>query len=188
MLPPRCHSSRLAHTYVSCVRSRSCQFGGSAPSLPSAAVVKTPDDVTADGNRAFPRTEAPQGLNLVAPYISKATNHTEAEWAAIMGFLDNCSAVGMRVHYHLNVLAVQPDTPEKWSVLHTEISRVKNHPALLAYYIADEPGGSHRSPAMLAKVYTFIKAIDQHHPMTMAFCCADPLEYKDAFDIGATRL
>jgi hypothetical protein len=104
------------------------------PLIPFGAYIY---DVDLDGNRAFPRVEAPQGLNLVAPYISKAYNHTDAEWIAIMEFLDNCSAVGMRVHYHLNSLAIQPDTPDKWSVLRTEVSRVKDHPAVLAYYIAD---------------------------------------------------
>ncbi len=93
-------------------------------------------DVTSDGNRAFPKQESPQGLNLVAPYISKVTNHTEEEWDSIIAFLDNCSAVGMRVHYHLNALAYQPDTPDKWSILHTEVVRVRDHPAILGYYIA----------------------------------------------------
>ena len=37
---------------------------------------------------------------------------------------------------------------------------------------------------MLEKVYAFVKQLDPHHPMTMAFCCCDPLTYKDAFDIG----
>ena len=37
---------------------------------------------------------------------------------------------------------------------------------------------------MLEKVYSFIKALDPHHPMTMAFCCAEPSLYQSAFDIG----
>ena len=107
--------------------------GSELPLVPFGAYIYNLDD---DGNRAFPSVEAPQGLNLVAPYISKTTNHTEQEWATIMAFLDNCSAVGMRVHYHINTLAVAPDTPDKWSVLETEITRVRDHPAILAYYIA----------------------------------------------------
>jgi hypothetical protein len=156
-------------------------FAGKLPLVPFGAYIY---DVTRDGDRTFPTVESPQGLNLVAPYISKATNHTEAEWLAIMAFLDNCSAVGMRVHYHINVLSMQPDTPDKWSILRTEIMRVKDHPAILAYYIADEPGGSQFPPASLEKVYKFVKALDPHHPMTMAFCCANPLLYSNAFDIG----
>lgn len=58
------------------------------------------------------------------------------------------------------------------------------HAAILAYYIADEPGGAHIPPGVLEKVYSFVKGLDPHHPMTMAFCCVDPLHYKNAFDIG----
>ena len=79
-----------------------------------------------DGNRAFPMEESPQGLNLAAPYISKGTNHTDEEWAGIMSFLDNCSAVGMRVHYHLNALAYQPDTPDK--VTHIRLHKERKAP------------------------------------------------------------
>ena len=90
-------------------------------------------------NRRFPLQEAPEGLNLAAPYISKETNHSAAEWAAIIAFLDNCSAVGLQVHYHLNSVGVMPDVPAKWSVLRTEILRVRSHPAVFGWYIAGPP-------------------------------------------------
>lgn len=93
-------------------------------------------------------------------------------------------AAGHQVHYHLNELAVLPDTPAKWSVLAAELDRVKAHPALFGYYIADEPGGAGVAPTLLERVYTFVKARDPDHPMTMAFCCCDPTEYAAAFDIG----
>jgi hypothetical protein len=155
--------------------------GSPLPLVPFGAYIYNVDD---PANRNFPRDESPQGLNLVAPYISKASNHTEEEWGQILSFLDNCSAVGMRVHYHLNSLAALPDAPAKYSILREEVLRVRDHPALLAYYIADEPGGAHMAPEKLEKVYAFVRNLDPHHPMTMAFCCCDPLEYRNAFDIG----
>eukprot|EP01046_Picozoa_sp_COSAG06_P003897 COSAG06_NODE_156_length_21863_cov_29.245405_10_plen_688_part_00 len=105
----------------------------SLPFVPFGAYI---GDVSSEINRRFPMLEAPEGLNLAAPYISKEANHTAAEWEVIMAFLDNCSAVGLRVHYHLNSVAVMPDCPAKWSVLHTEIMRVRSHPAIFGYYIA----------------------------------------------------
>lgn len=105
----------------------------SLPYVPFGAYI---GDVSSEINRRFPMQEAPEGLNLAAPYISKEANHTVAEWAAIIAFLDNCSAVGLRVHYHLNSVAVMPDVPAKWSVLRTEILRVRSHPAIFGYYIA----------------------------------------------------
>jgi hypothetical protein len=72
----------------------------------------------------------------------------------------------------------------QWSILKTEVTRVRDHPAIFAFYIADEPGGAKIAPSVLEKVYSFVKALDPHHPMTMAFCCCDPLLYKNAYDIG----
>ena len=160
------------------------ELGEQRPGLPVVPVGAYIYDVTADGNRFFPRQEAPQGLNLVAPYISVNRNHTEAEWAAILAFLDNCSAVGMRVHYQINSVAVAPASPAKWAAIADEIDRVKDHPAVLAYYLADEPGGADIAPSVLEAVYNFVKARDPWHPCTMAFCCVAPELYSHAFDIG----
>lgn len=52
------------------------------------------------------------------------------------------------------------------------------------YYLADEPGGQHIDPGLLEKSYDFVKSLDPHKPVTMVFCCVDPKQYINSFDIG----
>ena len=50
---------------------------------------------------------------------------------------------------------------------------VKDHPALLAYYIADEPDGAGfgMDPRILEEVYAYIKRVDPYHPITIVLNC-----------------
>ena len=72
------------------------------------------------------------------------------------------------------------------------------------YYLADEPGGNKVDPKLLEKAYNFVKVwtanqleecqlhaylislqnLDAYQPITMVFCCVDPAQYINAFDIG----
>ncbi len=45
------------------------------------------------------------------------------------------------------------------------ITTIKNHPALLCYYLVDEPEGKAYNPDIIMETYQFIKDIDPYHPM-----------------------
>ena len=55
-------------------------------------------------------------------------------------------------------------TPQAWERLKKLVNTVKEHPAFLAWYLADEPKGAEFC-AELRNVYQLLKEIDPHHPV-----------------------
>ena len=73
---------------------------------------------------------------------------------------------------------------EKMELLKQEILQFKNHPALLGWYICDEPTGHGTKPDELKNLYTFIKKLDPYHPITIVFMNPDRAhEYSECMDI-----
>lgn len=76
--------------------------------------------------------------------------------------LDLASEHGLMAMPHLcNLMRGNND----WEGLRATVSRNKNHPALLAWYLADEPEGSGDVPDILLKARSIIREIDPDHPI-----------------------
>ena len=72
---------------------------------------------------------------------------------------------------------------EKW------IQAGTNHPALLAWYLSDEPEGHGHSPADLHKKYLELKTRDPHHPVALDHFMWDAIiNYKDDCDFTMTSV
>jgi hypothetical protein len=68
--------------------------------------------------------------------------------------------------------------------LQAEIEHFRNHPALLAWYLSDEPTGQGVPADSLQKIYDFIKELDPYHPITIVFDAPQRArEYASAMDI-----
>ncbi len=65
---------------------------------------------------------------------------------------------------------------EDYEGLKRLVSALKNHPALGAWYIADEPSGTATSPKTLRKAAEVIRAIDTDHPISG--CDNSPLMFE----------
>ena len=122
----------------------------------------------------LPEEEAVNGFNLISPY-QKIMPETLAERK---GYMDRCAQLGMKVNY--NLLSVSGgggvgssieglSDIEKDERLKAEINIFKDHPALLAWYISDEPNGFKVPPEKLEKIYQLIKEIDPWHPVSIVF-------------------
>jgi hypothetical protein len=62
-----------------------------------------------------------------------------------------------------------------------------NHPALLMWYLTDEPEGHNMDPAALKKEYDRVKAIDPNHPLGVDMYLFEAIaKYKDAADYTMT--
>jgi hypothetical protein len=62
-----------------------------------------------------------------------------------------------------------------------------NHPAVLAWYLSDEPEGHSISPALLREQYLALKARDPNHPIGLDHFLWEALaNYKDACDFTMT--
>ena len=138
----------------------------------------------------LPEEETVRGFNVISPY-QKILPETFKDRKA---YMDRCAELGMKVHY--NLLSVSGGggvsskidgltNSRKRELLINEINSFKDHPALLAWYIADEPNGNKISPDSLVKIYKLIKEIDPWHPVSVVFMAPflSSVKYADAMDI-----
>ena len=136
----------------------------------------------------LPEEEIVKGFNMMSPY-QKIHPGTLTERKANM---DRCAEIGMKVHY--NLLSVSASTGQKADTISEEvkherlISEIKtfmNHPALLAWYISDEPNGFKIDPKILENIYDTVKSLDPWHPVSMVFMAPfmASRKYSAAFDI-----
>ncbi|MCK5820389.1 MAG: hypothetical protein KAH17_00820 [Bacteroidales bacterium] len=135
--------------------------------------------------------EVVKGFNMMSPY-QKIIPQTVNERIA---YMDRCALLGMKVHYNLLSVAGgggvgsarAPDdqtSKQKRRRLEEEILRFKDHPALLGWYISDEPTGHGEDPDSLKITYELIKSIDPYHPISIVFMApAQARKYADAMDI-----
>jgi len=138
----------------------------------------------------LPEEEVVKGFNMISPY-QKILPGTLNERKA---YMDRCAQLGMKVHY--NLLSVSGgggvgskiedlSDEEKRSRMIEEIKTFMNHPALLAWYISDEPTGNKITPETLEKIYNVVKETDPWHPVSIVFMAPflSSKKYVNALDI-----
>lgn len=139
-------------------------------------------------NFGFLRSEVTQGINLYSPYHNITDENREAR----MAYLDLCARLDIKVNYNVCSLAGSQGVgignnasqEEKLAALREEVLRVKDHPALLSYYIADEPDGQGVSPETLKRSYDLIHELDPYHPVSVVIISSLPARrYADTYDI-----
>ncbi|MFO7896639.1 MAG: chitobiase/beta-hexosaminidase C-terminal domain-containing protein [Candidatus Cloacimonadales bacterium] len=138
----------------------------------------------------LPENEVVQGFNLISPYHKIL----EDDFQQRLAYLDRCAELGIKVNYNLCSLAggggvgtARFDLPEKKlnTLLRREIEALKDHPAILSWYIADEPVLTGVKPEYLQKKYDLIKSIDPYHPVSIVFLRPDKAgDYQAAMDIA----
>jgi hypothetical protein len=140
--------------------------------------------------RTLPEEEAVRGFNMMSPYQRILPELIDQRKA----YMDRCAQLGMKVHY--NLLSVSGGgglgseiegltSTEKRERLLKEIITFRDNPALLAWYIADEPNGNGLSPDSLKKVYRIIRENDPWHPVSVVFMVPflSAKKFSDALDI-----
>ena len=138
----------------------------------------------------LPEEEAAKGFNMISPY-QKITPSLLPERKS---YMDRCAQLGMKVLYNLisitggGGVGSTIDTisgSQKMERLKKEVNTFMNHPALLGWYIADEPNGNKIPTDSLVKIYNMIKAIDPWHPVSVVFTAPySPAEkYSKGLDI-----
>jgi hypothetical protein len=137
--------------------------------------------------------EAVKGFNLISPY-QKIEKKSLKERKACM---DRCASLGIKVNYDVCSVAggggvensrLQGLTrEEKLDRLKKEVILFRDHPALLTWYIADEPDGQNIPPDSLKEAYRLIKELDPYHPVTIVFMSSrKAADYRDVMDIAMT--
>jgi len=125
--------------------------------------------------------EVGRGFNLFSPYHGGP--HEGEALAPILAYLDRCAQIGMRVNYHLMWPYRRELTEEQLALVRAEIEAIRDHPALLAWYIADEP--DLEWVGNLTKVHNLLRELDPHHPTTIVFYqgAEHARQFTDAMDI-----
>lgn len=137
----------------------------------------------------LPEEEVTRGFTMISPYQRLYENRLSERRA----YMDRCAQLGMKVHYNLCSVAggggagswkFNKPKAELRRLLIQEIEAFKNHPALLGWYIADEPALNKADPAWLEEVYRIIKQHDAYHPVSMVLMrTSAAARYADAMDI-----
>ncbi len=100
------------------------------------------------------------GINCIHDYQLNWRYRPEGETKA---YLDMCRELGILVSFGLyRQTAHARETPQKDILLRKIVETYRNHPALLAWYMADEP-----APALIgrmARKRTLINELDPNHP------------------------
>ena len=138
----------------------------------------------------LPEEEVVKGFNIMSPY-QKILPETLNERKA---YMDRCAELGMKVHY--NLLSVSGgggvgskieglSDKDKKNRLIAEIKTFRDHPALLAWYISDEPNEKIISPEQMEDIYRTVKENDPWHPVSIVFMAPflTSKKYSAAFDI-----
>ncbi|MBG0861264.1 MAG: hypothetical protein IQL11_17335, partial [Bacteroidales bacterium] len=139
---------------------------------------------------ALPEEEVVKGFNLISPYQSILPETFSQRKA----YMDRCARLGMKVNY--NLLSVSGGGgvsslingitgAQKRERLINEIIAFRDHPALLAWYIADEPTGYGIEPGVLEEIYSTVRKYDPWHPVSIVFMAPflSSKKYLNALDI-----
>ena len=140
----------------------------------------------------LPDQEVVQGFNMIGPYQRNLPDGLEERKA----YMDRCAAIGIKVNYGVNSLigsghngskTYDLSQDELLDLLKKEVITFRDHPALLSWYLNDEPLGQGRPVDLMVKAYGLIKSLDPYHPVSIVFMMphrAD--EFRDAMDIAMT--
>ncbi len=119
--------------------------------------------------------ETVRGFNLMSPYQSNDPAGVDER----RRYMDRAAEMGMKVHYQLLSvsggggvnLGTAPDTSatRRQAWLRSEVEAFRDHPALLAWYISDEPTGHGATPEQLETAAAVVRELDPYHPVTIVF-------------------
>ena len=145
------------------------------------------------GDAGIPPDLAEQGFNLYSPYSASQAARGEQSPESLRTWMDRCAQVGVKVNYHLCPIYEYWEgswgdkmTPEKKQALRTQVEAFRDHPALLSWYLADEPKDA--AIEGLNAMRQFVKELDPYHPVTMVWFEGPGMpqrpEWRDVTDVA----
>ncbi len=139
----------------------------------------------------LPEQEVAGGFNLIGPYQGNLPEGLPERKA----YMDRCAELGVKVQYGVNGLIgaghngskVEMSQEDRFEILKNEVMEFKDHPALLSWYINDEPAGQGRPSELMEQTYDIIHQLDPYHPISMVFMMpSKAVKYNKGMDIAMT--
>jgi hypothetical protein len=140
----------------------------------------------------LPEKEVVHGFNMIGPY----QDNLPPSYPVRKAYMDRCAQLGIKVQYGVNSLigsghngskGLEKTAEEKLEILKNEIIAFRDHPALLSWYINDEPDGQGRPPKILEEAYELIHSLDPYHPISIVFMLPSKADaFRNTMDIAMT--
>ncbi|MFD0893643.1 autotransporter-associated beta strand repeat-containing protein [Luteolibacter ambystomatis] len=125
----------------------------------------------------FPKI-AGYGINVVQNYGFRSW--TDAQ---VQSYLDQAQANGLKVLFNLNAAVPTQAIVDQAKA---RVAMFKDHPAMYAWYLADEPNAANTDHALLKSLYNWIKQTDPNHPVFSSNWELDT--FKDCCDVDMPQL
>lgn len=124
------------------------------------------------------------GFNMICVYQNFDFTFRQEVRPVVNDFLDRADATGFRMHYDVRNMTDQEPTEELAAQIEEDVIAHRDDPALLCWYLSDEPAGRGNPPDRYIAHNRQMKQLDPHHPTTMVFCVPSKAhEYTDGMDI-----
>ena len=125
------------------------------------------------GSRSY-EIEVTEGFNSIFTYRGLPGEGEgrwgNESWTDTMAFLDRCAEVGIKVLFDFSQNAMlDTKAPPPLEVIKDAVTRLRDHPAILSWYLIDEPDGRQYPPSWVASASALIRSIDSKRPVSMCF-------------------
>ena len=124
------------------------------------------------------------GFNFIHSY---GRDHPQAD-AAMLRRFDEMHALGLKTMISFSRADVRR---QRFDLIAGKMDALIGHPALLAWYLSDEPDTQEPMPvpaAVFRRFNRFVKALDPAHPTLMSFCMPRSLKrYPECCDVHLTQ-
>lgn len=107
------------------------------------------------------------GYNLIHIVPTGDLGNETFPWELFQPYLDKAAELGLWLQYDV---LFQPDN---FTNMLEQISRLKSHPSILTWYIADEPDGKSNPLNATRMGYEQIRSLDKYHPISEALNCKE---------------
>lgn len=107
------------------------------------------------------------GYNLIHIVPTGDLGNASFPWDLFQPYLDKAAELGLWLQYDV---LFQPDN---FTNMLEQISRLKSHPSILTWYIADEPDGKSNPLNATRMGYEQIRSLDKYHPISEALNCKE---------------
>ncbi|EME81255.1 uncharacterized protein MYCFIDRAFT_140370, partial [Pseudocercospora fijiensis CIRAD86] len=107
------------------------------------------------------------GYNVLHIVPTGSLGQLPFPWAEFQPYLDKAEQLALYFHY--DVLYLEHGIGNTTE----QVNRLKSHPSILSWYIADEPDGKSIALNSLPTAYEKVRSLDLYHPVSMALNCYD---------------
>lgn len=110
---------------------------------------------------------AAKGYNVIHIVPTGDLGDTPFPWDKFMPYLDRADELGLLFQFDVRF------SPDNFTVMYDVVDRLRTHPSMLLWYVADEPDGKSNPLNATGLAREAIRSLDPYHPTSLALNCYD---------------